>query len=338
MALAISEIGLEDNRHLILAALGRFLGASDEKRFVWLYLENPHGPARTWIAKEQDKGAVVGIASVFPRRLVVRGQVLLGHVLGDFGVDSQYRTLGPAVQLQRACLTALRGAPAYDFPSRTMLSVYRRLQITQVNSLFRLARPLSFSKPGQKPKGDGIGNRLGWMGNQLLAFGDRLLAGTHPYECSLHLGPCGEEFSQLAQQIGGGLGICLERSARYLNWRFLKHPSLRHEVATARTQGSVKAYAVFTESEGRAALIDLFGDEGAIRVLVLYLSSLLRKRGLSVVSAYCLETHPWFGLLRRLGFMKRDSDPVVAVSPNGSPWNGTVAGENWFLTQGDRES
>src|SRR5258706_11306454 len=119
MALAIAEIGLEENRQRILAALGSFLAAADEKRFEWLYIENPHGPARTWVAIDESKDSVVGIASAFPRRLLVKGQAVAGHVLGDFGVDPQYRTLGPAVQLQKACLAAFQGGPAYDFPSRS---------------------------------------------------------------------------------------------------------------------------------------------------------------------------------------------------------------------------
>ena len=39
------------------------------RRFEWLYLENPHGLARAWVATEEGTRRGLGAAAAFPRRL-----------------------------------------------------------------------------------------------------------------------------------------------------------------------------------------------------------------------------------------------------------------------------
>src|SRR5262249_36623406 len=115
----------------------------------WLYVANPHGPARVWIAADDASGETVGVASAFPRRAAVDGREVVGWVLGDFCIHDAYRTLGPALQLNRACLEAVdRGSAAfcYDFPSRSMMAVYQRLRIAPVGSVVRYARVVRWGR------------------------------------------------------------------------------------------------------------------------------------------------------------------------------------------------
>ena len=99
-------------------------------RFEWLYLQNPFGLARVWIATEDTRRRTIGIAAAFPRQVWVDGKLCKGWVLGDFCVAAESRSLGPALLLQRACLSSLANdgnCVWYDFPSHSMLAVYRRL-------------------------------------------------------------------------------------------------------------------------------------------------------------------------------------------------------------------
>ena len=121
MSARIRTANLEADRQLLTGLLSQNLSpAAVGRRFEWLYLENPHGPARAWVATEPGTGRGIGAAAAFPRRLVVDGEVRLGYILGDFCIDPQHRSLGLALQLQRTCLDQLGSVPlsiAYDFPS-----------------------------------------------------------------------------------------------------------------------------------------------------------------------------------------------------------------------------
>src|SRR5208337_2913691 len=123
-------------------------GDADEARFRWLYQESPFRPARAWIACGQG-GDAIGMAAVFPRRMYRDGVVVPGCVLGDFCVSTSYRSLGPALQLQRACLACARSgefALAYDFPSTTMLGVYQHLGVEPAGKSVRLVKVLRVEK------------------------------------------------------------------------------------------------------------------------------------------------------------------------------------------------
>src|SRR5712672_3604920 len=115
----------EADRVLLADVLTRNLGpACGDRRYEWLYLQNPHGRARAWLATESATGRGIGAAAAFPRTFFVRGSVRHGYVLGDFCIDQHHRSLGLALQLQRASLeeiVATRPYIAYDFPSDRMI-------------------------------------------------------------------------------------------------------------------------------------------------------------------------------------------------------------------------
>ena len=146
MSITTVPAGLDSQRELIVETLLRYLaGRSDDRWFDWLYVRSPSGQARTWLAIDNDGGAVIGAAAAFPRQFYSINNELLVWVLGDFCLDPRYRSLGPALQLQRACLSVLesnQGMFCYDFPSASMVAVYKRLGFSVTGKMLRLAKPL----------------------------------------------------------------------------------------------------------------------------------------------------------------------------------------------------
>jgi hypothetical protein len=346
MNIDIRQADLEFDRKLLIETLLRYLTPlSDDRRFDWLYRNNPHGEARGWIAIDRDNGAIVGMAGAFPRRVYVEGREKLGWVLGDFCVDDQYRSLGPALRLQRACLAEVdSGAVAfcYDFPSVSMMAVYRRLSINPFGQMLRLAKPLRIDrKIGEVIKTPVVARELSAVGNFLLTLHDSRPRDSRALTMSLHEGHCGEEFSALAREVGSRYGVCIQRSAEYLNWRYLGNPFCRYELLTARRDGALLAYAVFTHAGEDATLVDLFAvdEPRVISRLVDGVVALLRKRGAVTLSAPVLESHPWVPLLQRLGFKAREARPMIVYAPPcPSSKRSVFEGSNWFLMHGDRDS
>jgi Acetyltransferase (GNAT) domain len=315
-----------------------------DQRFDWLYLGNPHGSARAWIAIDKNTGKGVGAAAAFPRRLSVRGSSRVGYVLGDFCIDRQYRSLGLALQLQRTCLEQVGSecpASSYDFPSDRMMAIYRRMRIEPMGIVVRWSKLLRAErKIGQLVKSSALAKILAAPVNKLLDWKDTLRASNGGWTIAEHLRDCDEEFTQLARAVGSRYGTCIERSAEYLNWRYLRHPSVHHQILTARCGGELKGYVVFACTEKDATIVDLFGfsDTPMWTALVTGVVRSLRARMVMNVSFPALATNPWAGLLPKWGFHPRESSPVVVYASGKVAEPKESAASSWFLVDGDRES
>src|SRR5262245_23826954 len=146
MKIEIRPAELDKDQSLIIEMLLLHLTPfSDVRRFHWLYMQNPFGKGRAWIATDKERATVVGVAGAFPRRIIAGGRDHESWVLGDFCIVENYRSLGPALQLQRACLNELQkegAAFCYDFPSVEMMAVYQRLHLAPFDYMVRWAKPL----------------------------------------------------------------------------------------------------------------------------------------------------------------------------------------------------
>ena len=120
MRIVVREADLNAERAMLIEAFSRYLTPlSDNHRYDWLYLENPDGCAQIWVAHDAEGDQVIGSGTAIPRRLYVGGIEKLGCIFADFWIHPQYRSLGPALKLQRACMESMasgRFALFYDFP------------------------------------------------------------------------------------------------------------------------------------------------------------------------------------------------------------------------------
>lgn len=343
MSIVIRPVDLQTDRATLLAVFERLLPpAADPRRFDWLYRQNPHGLARAWLVVDADTRDWVGAAAIFPRRLRRQGVACDGYVLGDFCLDRAYRTLGPAIQLQRACLAEIAShadSLAYDFPSEGMLAVYRRMGLEAPARLVRFAKPLRLDQRIARrvpvrtlASAFAVAARVGLWARD---FNFRPAKGwvVEPFESEF-----GPEFSELMERAGTRDRVSVERSADYLNWRYRRHPTVRHEVLTVRRGGSLHAYLVFAEVGGQARVVDAFGadDPEILRSLLAAAATRLRERGAQTLSFPLLSQDPWSEWLLRWGFKARESSGVVILPANTS---GEVRSRPaWFLVDGDRES
>jgi hypothetical protein len=338
---AVRPAVLGDDAAFIVSAVQRHLNpAADLARFDWLYRRNPDGEARAWIA-EDAAGRAVGLAAAFPRRVIVQGREGRGWVLGDFCVDDDYRTLGPALQLQRACLAGVMAAGAdvvYDLPGPRMLPVYRRIGIAPAGSVRRLARLLRVD--GRVPRR--LPAVVTRAANALLALADARHAGGRGVEVAAESAPYGREYTELASRAGAHHGFCIHRSAAYLDWRYGTAPHRPYRLLAARRRGVLQGYVVLDRDGAAGWIVDLFvadDDATVMRALVAAAVARCRADGAATVSAIVLDGQPAGPALMRLGFSPREAGPLVACDGNGRPLLTTeAAGSPWLLTQGDRES
>jgi hypothetical protein len=332
MKFVIEPADLGKDRQVLIAMLHRYVTSfSNEARFDWLYSQNPHGPARAWLARDSESGEVVGTSAAFRRRAVLNGTERAGWVLGDFCIADKHRSLGPALQLQKATLASVSQSGTdfyYDFPSRKMMAIYERCGISPSARVVRLAKPLRF------------GNKSSWwagvsnsLGNSLMCFFDSRIGGD--WSVALHEGACDEEFTECSRTADFSDGYEIQRSAAYLNWRYLRHPYVRYEILTAKNAGVLQGYLVFSLAGEIANIAEWRVRQGTVlKILLRDLVGRLRNRAITTVNALLVDTDPRLQFFRRMGFWRRESSPVVAHWPAMAEG----AASRWLLMEGDRDS
>lgn len=344
MVSQIRRADLDGDRGILIKALSQWLSPKcDERRFDWLYRNCPHGQALTWVAFSGQDGTVVGAASAFPRKMYVKGRLGFGCVLGDFFIAPEYRSLGPAVRLQRTCMAGVSAESFdffYDFPAQTMVPVYKRLGLEPSEKLLRLAKPLRADRKVREwVKPSAVAYAVTGIANLALRMRADVFGNSHTCELEVYQGPCREEFTELANAIQEQYGICAVRSAEYLNWRYRNHFERSYEFLTARREGKLLAYAVYWHDGEDAEIADIFGiNEGeVVEELIAEACHRLRRQGIVTVSAPLLASNPWLPVLEELGFRQREWCPVIIRSAIENSEESTER-QRCLLMQGDRES
>jgi len=308
------------------------------QRFRWLYKENPFGSARVWLALERETETPVGMAAMFPRKAFVNGNEVSAAVLGDFCISERFRSLGPAVQLQKACLSPVKSgeiAFCYDYPSSRMLAIYKYLGLVPSDQSFRFVKFLKAEAAIGRKSVHSLAKPFLPLGTALLRLGEPQPLASDKNEYRLEQEPDASEYQALADKIGSSQGDCTARTATYLNWRFRQHPSEQYEFLAAYRGGELQGYCIFKVSGESAQLTDMLSMPQAdtTKGLLFHLLRILRGRGASTVSVAALASDPRVPLLRKFGFWGRESVPVIRYSAGRDN-----LGARLLLMQGDRES
>jgi hypothetical protein len=313
MSIAVRRASPIDDREEMLELLDRNLPDLPMIGFDWRYLSNPAGEARTWFVYRQNETSAVAMASVFPRRMYVDGRETIAGQVMHFVVDAKYRSLGPAVLLQRATFDAVNSGEldfCYDCPPHDRgMSTFVRLGMRPSCELVRYALLLRSDEYFARR----IGKSL--LTKPAVAITNAFLSArtsrphVHGLEVQPYEGRFGEEFSVLDRAVSSQGAIRHRRSMEDLNYRYRENPESQHRVLVARRGGELLAFAVFAvEPDGIGCLVELFGQE-VCRVgphLLDALVDTLRHENIRAVCAYCSESSDLKLPLEASGFRPRE--------------------------------
>ena len=343
MTIVVRPVDLDSEQQELVSVLQRNLpNLPHARRFEWLYRQNPHGPAWSWFACDQQADKVVGIASVFPRAMWVGGEVVLCGQVGDFAIDSSYRSLGPAVLLQRATFEPVNCgnlAFCYDCPPHEAgMSTFRRLGIQANCQMYRYARLLRADRKVQKFLGRGpwIGP-VGTVANLLLRLQTRRRQSVPGLEITLHSGRFGEEFSLLDEQLARKEVIRARRQAPDLNWRYREDPLHEYQILTARHGRELVAFVVVWVAGQDASVVDFFGLRfpGVAVALLEAAVQHCRRASVQTVEAFLSDDHEFSAALKEAHFRCRSAAArVVAYARPGSEMSVLLEKRSrWSLNQ-----
>ncbi len=332
MVTTIRSAHLDNDRSVMLALLREHLPDwHDDRKFDWLYSPKSFGRPRVWLIADENR--VVGLSSAFPRVLRAGSRTLAAWVLGDFCVAKDHRSLGPAILLQRAvCEGVDRGEVDlwYDFPSSTMLAIYKRMRLTTAGELVRMVYPLRVDRVVAKKIGSHLLTKgVSTLGNVALRSRDA----SRRRDTSVDVTCYDREFE--LQPPVTSEGIYLDHTPDYLNWRYRRDPRGLVTVFLASKEDRKKGFIAFRRVGEDVTILDAFGmqDEAILRELVLEVLELARKESATSVTIGISDQHPWKRVFEDIGFHARDSVPFVVYARPGVLDSTTP----WFLMSGDRD-
>lgn len=340
----VRAANLEADREQILGVLRRNLErASAPERYGWLYLSNPYGKARVWVAEDAQSGEVVGTSAGHPKRAWMDGEQVDVLDLSDFVLDRPYRTLGPALKLLRATLEPMSAgefAFSYDHPSRAMLALYQRMGGRDVSGRRRWVRPLEVSGKIQERLGDGIAFKLaGKAGDLALRARDRMQRPRLEVEVTPLYEGWEDEFDELDARLSRDTRFRVCRRSAHVRWRYLSNVTAPHEVLCARESGELVGYLVFRlRDDGVLAIVDIVGS--GTDALIAELVERGRARAASALWCTTLSDSPVERELARSGFLAREEGPGVVVHAPAATEAAREALQdprNWWMLEGDED-
>ena len=314
MTPALRQASLSEDREELISVLERHFPAFHMRpHFTWRHEGNPAGPGWSWVIYDRNTGAIGAMTSLFPRPMLVDGKRVLCGQVGEFAVDATYRSLGPAVMLQRATFRPVDDgelAFCYDCPPHDRgMSTFLRLGMQSNCELTRYALPLRSDQVLEKKLGNGAWTKpIVASANLLLKFKKRTHRETG-IEIKKLNGQFDEEFSQLDQTVSSTGTIRSSRSAEFLNWRYRQRRDVDIEVLVACRGGEVLAFlACIIYPERRACVCDLFGRDLQDAGLVLLDATvdLCRQRNVFCLEGYCSKANQTKLLFESAGFRPRE--------------------------------
>jgi hypothetical protein len=310
----------------------------------WRYLDNPDGPAATWVLRAPD-GELAGFTVCLPRRWLARGRPLRAWIGADFSMLPRYRTLGLALRLRRAAREAIDAGEAdllVSFPNEKMATIHRQAGHARLGALTRLARPVAaaaYLARAVRPRA------LAATVAPLADLALRALEALPRLRSSnLTVGPAqravfDDRFDALfaaAAPHHGPLGV---RDARHLHWRFGAAPGPPHGVLPASRGAALAGYAIFVAQAGLLHLVDALADAPEVyRQLFAALAPEARRHGATAASATLVAGAALVPPLNTLGYRPREERAeLYGYLPERLRPDLPSDAAAWHLTIGDRD-
>ncbi len=348
MSYSILKVNLEESKGDIINFWKRNFPTWPEKKFTWFYKNNPYGRAACWIIKESKADVVAGSTAIFPRKVFVKGECLLGGITGDFGVDTKYRILGPALQLQKAGISECNENQfdfLYGYPNEKSEPVQRRAGFKVIGSTYRMVKILRSNHYLKRHINLPIVAKLVSIAADLIL---KVLSkesyykkrGGFRFEV---LSIFDKRFDDLWQKASSHYSIIGERSSKFLNWRFTQCPYKKYSIFAMIKKGSneIIGYIVYYVVRHNVNIADLLVADMNKYIDTLLSEFLLFQRANSVdtISIISFTNGGLMDKLKEYGFSIRDDVRNIVVHvPNNTPFSSYLLDRNnWYLTEGDND-
>ncbi len=294
-----------------------------ERRFSWFYGAHPIRPPTTWIAfKNPQSDEIMGCASIYPRRILYRGQPYTVGVASDFAVSKRNRVFGPALPLQRAIARSC-DEEGFDFilafPNKTAKQVFLRVGYEEVGETRRWVKPLKTSKQvAKRISGPLAVEAVSAVADRGLSLLDDLRRLRRLPRVLLTRAEITMEvdyrYGEFWNRAGDQDNITCEKSEEYLRWRYQELPTENTYFfsITERRRDQLAGWIVFNVRDNQVQIQDMLApDSQAMKILLLEFAHHARQKGYSSISVVCLDNPELKLLLTSLLFFETEHERQI---------------------------
>jgi hypothetical protein len=277
----------------ILALLNQsFRTPINQSTWEWFTCGSPNGPSRVYVALEGE-GTVVGLFGFAPLRLRVEGARATGAYVHHLVLKPEYR----------------------DGLSFVALSRYALREEASRGLAFAIGPPNRHSYPIHK-------TLMKWTDFASLDCLYKLSPSPRPHDCR-ELKRFTVQFDRFYERVAADLGLCLDKTAAWMNWRFLDRPGSPYVAYTIGDGEGLAGYIVLKQWQDangyrKAHIMDLHAEDDAA------LSQLIRAAesyaiGCEELNFWALPGYAYRSSLEALGFAVRAEarQPLIARTFNG---------------------
>lgn len=317
-----------------------------EPRFWrWEFMEAPDGRGFIYLARDRE-GIIAHFADV-PRLFSIDGETVRGTLSLDLMVHPDYRRQGLFEAMGRYGAERVRqenGLFMMAFPIRPeTIRGLLKIGWRKVVPLPVLVRPIRFSGILDhylrfKPLSLFLGGFA--AAAYSLFFGWRRRRGIREIriEKADRLDEAFDEFLEVASRLFPAMGI---RTRRYLDWRYVRHPTRQYSIFKAAGGKGVRGYIVLRKVAllgfNSSVIVDLLAlDEEALQELVRKGIQHSREAGADLLGFMVPETHPYYRRLRGWGFLRSLKTFSFMIFPQERE-ESFLRSDAWYVTWGDTD-
>jgi hypothetical protein len=347
MPYTILKADLKKNKEDILSLWKRNFPDLPEERYQWIYENNPAGPASCWLIKENRQNKIVGATSLFPRRILLNGKQVTAGIAGDFAIDKEHRSLGPALLLQKAALPKGSEIPfdfLYGFPNKISEPVLVKAGYKILGEVHSLTKPLkSYYYLKRHANLPVITKPLSFLADLGLKISSKeRYSKNSEYEFEA-LTSFDQRFDTFWDSVSAQFPMIGERTCSYLNWRYIQSTHKNYQVLALirKSNRDIFGYIVYNIVDNKAHIADLLSLNINEVLYSLFSGFLLyqRTRGIDAVTISFAGAHALMKKLKQYGFSVRTSSgKVIKYSAFGSADLLDVLDKSqWYLLPGDND-
>jgi len=313
-------------------------------RYRWLYQGNPHGKAVIWLAVDEKTEEIAACTAIFPKRLRINGQLVLGCVGGDTYVDPRWRRQGIAAALHRTTAMEMKDVGIqlhYGFPLADNFQAKLKAGALHPGHFYTASLPLSTQPLFRRAKVE----TLIPIGLQKVI--DRLMLKTRGLLLSSvdkshynvrRINTFNRSFETMEKEIASSFPISCVRDLPYLKWRFFDNPMKHYTVLGLEDMdGHLLGYAAL-EKVGKAVVVgDFFvppKTEWVTPMLSTVVEYAISHDAKSVVTMINPE-EPMGESFLRFGFrlLRKSRFPMIVLTDRAD--SGLDEIRNWHITAAD---
>ena len=308
----------------------------DERRIRWSYKNNPYGQADLFLLNDTDKQNCFGSCIVLPRKYYCIGNELDGGITIDFAIMKEYRSLGPAVKLQKAITASKKYKTLIAFPNNKSVSVQIRSGYTALGNMTRfikMFRSANVLKRRYNPMVSTLAAPVIDSFAKLKTFKLRTKRFKNyrvDKSVARNLGHVWEEGKSQFDFSG-------DRSAEYLEWRFVQNPYRTYKIFSADDDNKeTSGYIIYYIEDNIVYVDDFFCSNFNRDLEKLFNTFYLHCKAVSIdaVSVRMLENNTMSNFLDVQGFFKEQLDSKVLFFHEQ---RNILKDRNIFITSGDSD-